>query len=230
MRYGQISDIEIIYEGDLMKYKPGIKHQYMSRWCQVTKSHFLYFSEGLPYASFLGKPLAVIPLDQIESVKRVYVEVPEKDEKYTRLKNFQFEIFLKRSGDKTSEGGNLQMYNDTKRWSHPKSVAPIISVQDYDRHGNGNEHDESYTSPLKENEIKKSSARKQQDGGTDPKNSQSKQQKQQFDRNSNNIQINVLGSSPAKGNRSNSIDQSTNQFKNNNVNRSPDNLLIVPGG
>lgn len=82
VRYGEISDIEIIFESDLMKYKPGIKHQYMSRWCQVTKTHFLYYAEGVPYASFLARPLAVIPLDEIESVKRVYVEVPEKDEKY----------------------------------------------------------------------------------------------------------------------------------------------------
>ena len=80
-----------------MKYKPGLKHQYMSRWCQVTKSHFLYFAEGLPYASYLGRPLAVIPLEVIDSVKRVCVEVPEKAEKYQNLKNFQFEIFLKRN-------------------------------------------------------------------------------------------------------------------------------------
>ncbi|CDW83195.1 UNKNOWN [Stylonychia lemnae] len=80
LRYNQINDNEIIYESELMKYKPGIKHQYMSRWCQLTKSHFIYYAEGVPYASFLARPLAVIPMDAIESVKRVYVEVPEKDE------------------------------------------------------------------------------------------------------------------------------------------------------
>jgi len=32
-RYDEIDDLEIIFEGELMKYKPGIKHQYMSRWC-----------------------------------------------------------------------------------------------------------------------------------------------------------------------------------------------------
>jgi len=54
----------------------------------LTKSHFIYYAEGVPYASFLARPLAVITIDQIESVRRVYVEVPEKDEKYSRLKNF----------------------------------------------------------------------------------------------------------------------------------------------
>lgn len=43
----------------------------------------MYYAEGLPYASFLARPLAVIPLENIESVRRVFVEVPEKDEKYT---------------------------------------------------------------------------------------------------------------------------------------------------
>jgi hypothetical protein len=61
-RYDQIDDNEIIFEGELMKYKPGMRHQYMSRWCQVTKTHFLYFAEGVPYASYLGRPLAVIPI------------------------------------------------------------------------------------------------------------------------------------------------------------------------
>lgn len=89
--------MEIIFEGELMKYKPGIKHQYMSRWCQVTKTHFLYFAEGVPYASYLGRPLAVIPIDAIESVRRVCVDVPERAEKYAKLRNFQFEIFLKRN-------------------------------------------------------------------------------------------------------------------------------------
>jgi len=43
----------------------------------------LYYSDGVPFASFLSRPLAVIPLEAIKSVKRVYVEVPEKDEKYS---------------------------------------------------------------------------------------------------------------------------------------------------
>ncbi len=55
----------------------------MSRWCQVTKSHFLYYAEGVPYASYLGRPLSVIALEDIDSVRRVFVDVPEKNEKYS---------------------------------------------------------------------------------------------------------------------------------------------------
>lgn len=32
-RYDEISGIELIFEGELMKYKPGLKTMYMSRWC-----------------------------------------------------------------------------------------------------------------------------------------------------------------------------------------------------
>ena len=78
-----------------MKYKPGIRLQYMPRWCQVTKSHFLYFAEGVPYASYFGRPLCVIPLDRISSVKRVLVDVPEKSDREKKLRNYQFEIFVR---------------------------------------------------------------------------------------------------------------------------------------
>ena len=54
----------------------------------MTKSHFLYFAEGVSYASYLGRPLSVIPLEDIDSIRRVYVEVPEKLQKYSALKNF----------------------------------------------------------------------------------------------------------------------------------------------
>jgi hypothetical protein len=36
----------------------------------------------------LGRPLSVIPLEDIDSIRRVYVEVPEKNEKYAGLKNY----------------------------------------------------------------------------------------------------------------------------------------------
>jgi hypothetical protein len=83
-----MDDNEIIFEGELMKYKPGLNHMYMSRWCQVTKTHFLYYAEGVPYAAYLGRPLAAIPIAELASVKRVCVDVPERNEKFATLKNF----------------------------------------------------------------------------------------------------------------------------------------------
>jgi hypothetical protein len=48
----------------------------------------LYYAEGVPYASYLGRPLAVIPIGEIASTKRVRVDVPERNEKFAALKNF----------------------------------------------------------------------------------------------------------------------------------------------
>lgn len=47
--------------------------------------------------------MAVIPLTAIKSVKRVYVEVPERDEKYSKLKDFQFEIFIEKESMRSDE-------------------------------------------------------------------------------------------------------------------------------
>eukprot|EP00347_Sterkiella_histriomuscorum_P001040 403373572 len=204
VRYGEISDIEIIFESDLFKYKPGIKHQYMSRWCQVTKSHFLYYAEGVPYASFLARPLAVIPLHAILSVRRVYVEVPEKDEKYAQLKNFQFEIFLKRNENSNQDG------EDQRRWK--KNGAPIINVQEFQ-----DEQNQPYTSPLKADQIKQS-ATKNQIIEVDDESESPKGQNRKHKQNPNMINIQLLGNQRS-GKRANSIDKNENH----------NNLLAIPG-
>lgn len=33
-------DEEIIFEGELLKYKPGLNFNYVKRWCQLTKKKF----------------------------------------------------------------------------------------------------------------------------------------------------------------------------------------------
>jgi len=123
----------------MWKYKPGIKHQYMQRWVIITKTHFLYYAASVPYAAYLGRPLAVIPLEDIKSARRVQVDVPEKTEKYTALKNFQFEIFVKE-------------YDDMSHHSH----------------GSFHMQDETYTSPLKEKEIKRSADKRKHSSDEKP--------------------------------------------------------------
>jgi len=80
----------------------------------------------------------VIPLEDIQSVRRVFVDVPEKNEKYQKLKNFQFEIFLKREGEAEGEG-------------EQKQVSRILVSNT----------DQSYISPLKEKEIRKSAKKRE---------------------------------------------------------------------
>ena len=92
----------------------------------MTKSHFLYYAEGAPYAPCLSRPLAVIPLDMIQSVKRVCVEVPERSEKLATLKNFQFELFLKPMDRSFSQS----LRNEEQSYPSPlkfkKKVPPVI--------------------------------------------------------------------------------------------------------
>lgn len=38
-----ILDEEIIFEGELLKYKPGLNFNYVKRWCQLTPKYFRYF-------------------------------------------------------------------------------------------------------------------------------------------------------------------------------------------
>lgn len=98
----------------------------------------MYFAEGVPYASFLGRPLAVIPLHEIASLKRVCVDVPERNGKYSTLKNFQFEIFLHRHANGEDDDEN----NRTSKMFEKGE-------------------EKSYISPLKEKEIKNSAKKRQ---------------------------------------------------------------------
>ncbi len=184
VRFGQLDDNEIIFESELMKYKPGIKHQYMSRWCQVTKTNFLYFNEGVPYASFMSRPLAVIPLSAIQSVKRVKVEVPEKNENLKNLTNFQFEIFLNPDDTKG--------FNYASRFERPSKE----------------EEDQSYMSPLKSKEIQRSATKKDKmdaaqsyhqivaESGSDRKRAYSSQFHDFHSK--NGPQINIIETTPEK--------------------------------
>lgn len=87
----------LLFESPLLKYKPSLVDQYLERWCHLTKNNFAYFVNRRGFA----KPLISIPIDKIESVQRVFVDVssnsPEKKQKNITTKDdcFQFEIFLK---------------------------------------------------------------------------------------------------------------------------------------
>mmetsp|Transcript_14146 Transcript_14146/g.10202 ORF Transcript_14146/g.10202 Transcript_14146/m.10202 type:complete len:125 (+) Transcript_14146:1131-1505(+) len=90
------------------------------RWCILTDSHFLYYTEDVPYAAYLGKPLGIIALEDIHSVRRVKVEVPEfrgkknikagigeQNSSMTGKNLFQFEIFMS-SGEEAAAEFHLE--------------------------------------------------------------------------------------------------------------------------
>ncbi len=113
----------VLFEGELFKYKPGMSISYMSRWCQVTRSQFMYFDDKWGANCWLRKPILVIPLRFVKAVQRVAVNVEDskkaKQRKIARKKananvldDFQFELYLK---DDVDLGSILQFNEVTMR-------------------------------------------------------------------------------------------------------------------
>eukprot|EP00826_Nyctotherus_ovalis_P065789 TRINITY_DN9681_c0_g9_i1.p1 TRINITY_DN9681_c0_g9~~TRINITY_DN9681_c0_g9_i1.p1 ORF type:complete len:492 (+),score=73.02 TRINITY_DN9681_c0_g9_i1:502-1977(+) len=88
---------EVLFEGELSKYSPGISVQYIPRWCQVTRRQFMYFNSQWSANCWLRNPLAAVPLEAVRSVQRVVVEVESGRKRKKEVKKvlYQFEIFLK---------------------------------------------------------------------------------------------------------------------------------------
>lgn len=88
---------EVLYEGELKKYSPGISVQYVPRWCQATRTQFAYFNSQWSANCWLRNPLAAVPLEAVRSVQRVLVEIESgrKRKKEVKKELYQFEIFLK---------------------------------------------------------------------------------------------------------------------------------------
>ena len=70
--YADLYPLEIIYEGQLMKYSPGFKYQYISRYCSINKFSFKYY-KNQQMASKHIFPLVQIPFQDIDKVERVRV-------------------------------------------------------------------------------------------------------------------------------------------------------------
>jgi hypothetical protein len=63
---------DILYEGELMKYNPGFKNQYINRYCQINENEFKYYkNERMSYKHVF--PLVSVNLLDIEKVERVSV-------------------------------------------------------------------------------------------------------------------------------------------------------------
>lgn len=91
----------ILIEGDLWKYHPGFSHNFVRRWCVLTRSGFQYYQSKWSANCSIDYPLSSIPAESIRSIQRVHVEIPES----TRLQckknadfdftQYQVEVFVK---------------------------------------------------------------------------------------------------------------------------------------
>lgn len=87
-----------IYQGNLLRYRPGFSDNYIAKWCTISRNSFAYYRDKYSANCFLENPLVVIPINQIKSVERVLMQLPEEKGKPkkspTKGMIFQFEIVL----------------------------------------------------------------------------------------------------------------------------------------
>ena len=102
--YEEVDPEVVVYEGELKKYNPGFKFQYVQRYCTLTKYCFCYFKNEYN-ATKNQNPLVTIKLDDIDMVQRTTVPLPTSTPQEDVYNHFQFEIYLKEEECET----NLQL-------------------------------------------------------------------------------------------------------------------------
>ena len=77
------SSEEILFQGEVAKYKACTQPAFMPRWIQVTQTALRYFKGRCNALSCCNRPLMAIPIEAIESVRRVNynMQVNPKDPK-----------------------------------------------------------------------------------------------------------------------------------------------------
>lgn len=88
----------ILFEAELMKYKPGYTGTFVSRYIQVTESAFRIYKNRAFALSASHKPLLAVPIEAFLKVENVNFDLRINDRNKTRfseLQENQFEIFLK---------------------------------------------------------------------------------------------------------------------------------------
>jgi hypothetical protein len=63
-----IKEDPLLFQGELMKLKPGLKFEFQSRWIQVTNRALRYYKNRWTKNSALLKPLGAIPIDSIHHI------------------------------------------------------------------------------------------------------------------------------------------------------------------
>ena len=91
-------DADVLFQGELLKYKAGYTPTFISRWVQVTENSMKYYKNRCLAITCSTKPLMAVPIKAIKKVERVNFELPfsatEKAKNQVPLQN-QFEIIFK---------------------------------------------------------------------------------------------------------------------------------------
>ena len=63
-----VKDDPLLFQGELLKLKPGFKMEFQSRWIQVTGRALRYYKNRWTKNSALLKPLCAIPVEAISRI------------------------------------------------------------------------------------------------------------------------------------------------------------------
>lgn len=105
---------EVLFEGKLMKYKPGISHTFVPRWTQLTYDSFSSFRHKEASRVSYERPLTCVPLASIADV----IEVESDSQEF----QFLFEIILKDNETKSPRRESFSGPNSTVRPEYVKGI------------------------------------------------------------------------------------------------------------
>ncbi len=119
----------ILLEGPLLKYRPGLSQDYTERWCRLTIDGFAYYKTQWAATCSNKTPLAFIPMIQIKSAK-IVKRSGKGFEKFS-----EFEIFLYKEEELTKMSRNTNGFtlrpNEPLQTSVPKSWWSVRQVEWY---------------------------------------------------------------------------------------------------
>ena len=102
---------DLLFEGEVWKYKPGLNTTYITRWAQVSKREFKYYKDRYHSSQWLSKPLVILSLVDIDKVTRIETagdHIAKIGNKVERIR-FLFEIFSKFQEDNNEEGHSKKL-------------------------------------------------------------------------------------------------------------------------
>lgn len=85
---------EVLMEGELYRYKPGLDQVYIPRWCQLTSKVFRVYRNQMAAKGFAAKPVLAVPLYVIENVRKSKFKAHKNskvDAEFRILRQNQFE-------------------------------------------------------------------------------------------------------------------------------------------
>ena len=89
---------EILVEGDLVKFKPGIESNFIHRWLQLSTRSFRYYKNHYHSICYLTRPISALPLVAVEKVRVFKIQAEQSNyirKKEQHLYEYMFEVVLK---------------------------------------------------------------------------------------------------------------------------------------